>query len=89
MTYVAIILILIFLAFTILMCWQESKRRKIHFLIALLLCLLFTPVIGYFLISSRPLRNPRGCKYCGNMQNEAEYCGVCGKNAAGELRVNA
>lgn len=29
---------------------------------------------------------PRGCPHCGNAENEAEYCNLCGKNAAGDQR---
>lgn len=68
------------------MCWQESKRRKINFFIALALCLITTPFFGYFIIANRPLRNPKGCKWCGNNYNEAIYCGMCDKNEKGELR---
>lgn len=70
----------------ILMCWQESRKRKISFVGAFLICLFTSPFLGYFIISGRPLRNPRGCKWCGNTKNEAEYCGLCGKNEAGEVR---
>ncbi len=73
-------------ALTFLMCWQESKKRKIHFIVAVMVCILITPLFGYFFIISRPLRNPIGCKHCGNRFNEAEFCGICGKNSAGSLR---
>lgn len=66
-----------------MMCRQESKKRKIHFIIALVLCFLLTPLIGYFIIISRPLRNSLGCKNCGNKYNEAEFCGLCKKNSEG------
>ena len=71
---------------TILMCLQESRRRKVNFFFALLLCILITPFFAYFFIGLQPLRNPRGCAYCGNTLNEAEYCGLCGKNVVGELK---
>jgi uncharacterized membrane protein len=74
------------LVITVFMCLQESKKRKIAFISALLLCILTTPIIGYLIISSRPLRNARGCKWCLNDANEAEYCGLCGKNDAGLTR---
>lgn len=71
------------LLLVILMCLQESKKRKINLFVALLLCVLTTPLIGYFIVSSRPLRQARGCAWCGNEKNEAEYCGICGKNEIG------
>ncbi len=69
------------------MCLQESKKRKINFISALFICILLTPFFGYFIISGRPLRNPKGCKWCGNEENEAEFCGICNKNESGELRI--
>lgn len=68
------------------MCWQESKLRKINFFWALFLCVIITPLIAYFIISGYGLRNPRGCKWCGNTENEAEFCGICRKNENGDLR---
>lgn len=85
-----LIFIIVMLVLTVLMCRQESKRRKISFTTALLICLIISPLFGYLFISSRPLRNPRGCVWCGNEENEADYCGICGKNEAGlERTANA
>ena len=69
-----------------LMCWQESKRRKIHFIIAIVICILITPLFGYIIIRCFAPRNIYGCKWCGNKYNEAEYCGLCSKNEEGDLR---
>ncbi|MES2656369.1 MAG: hypothetical protein V4620_12315 [Bacteroidota bacterium] len=80
------IILIVFFLLAILMCWQESKKRKINFFVALFICVITTPLIGYFIISSFGLRNPRGCKWCGNEYNEAEYCGICKKNENGELK---
>jgi 4-amino-4-deoxy-L-arabinose transferase-like glycosyltransferase len=71
---------------TLLMCWQESQKRKIHFILAIFICMLITPFFGYFIICSFALRNPIGCNWCGNTKNEAEYCGLCGKNKEGQIR---
>lgn len=78
--------VIIYFLLVVLMCRQESKRRKIGFVPALLIMFFLTPFLGLVLISNRPLRNPVGCEWCGNTENEADYCGVCGKNIAGELR---
>lgn len=84
------LLVLIPVAITLLMCWQESRRRKVHFLAALLICVVTSPLIGYFLIIGLfPLRNPKGCRWCGNKYNEAEYCGICFKNDEGLTRAEA
>jgi hypothetical protein len=80
------LIISIVLGLTVLMCFQESKKRKIEFISSLVFCVVLTPLIGYFIITSRSLRNPKGCNWCGNEQNEVEYCGICGKNEKGDLK---
>jgi glucan phosphoethanolaminetransferase (alkaline phosphatase superfamily) len=77
---------LFIIVITILMCKQESKRRKVNFFVAILICILITPLFGFFVISSFKLRTPIGCKWCGNEYNEAEFCGICKKNELGNLR---
>ena len=77
------ILSIAYLILIILMCKQESERRKINFFVAILICIIITPFFGYFVISNFGLRNPKGCKWCNNTYNEAEYCGICNKNEAG------
>ena len=52
------IFIVVFVSLTILMCWQESRKRKINFLVAILICLIATPLVGYFVLNGRPLRKP-------------------------------
>jgi hypothetical protein len=59
------------------------KLRKINFFVALLLCIVITPLFAYLVISSIALRFPVGCVWCGNTENEAEFCGSCGKRADG------
>lgn len=81
-----VIIALIVLVLTILMCLQESKKRKITFWKAFIICLLISPFFGYFIITNHGLRNPAGCKWCGNEKNEAEFCGICGKNVEGILK---
>lgn len=82
----AALLFIALLTVTILMCWQESQVRKINFWLALLLCLILSPFFGYLIIGSVKLRKPRGCNWCKNAANEAEYCYYCGKNEEGNLR---
>ncbi len=72
---------------TILMCKQESEKRKLNFFFAILICVITTPLFGYFIITSFKLRNPKGCNWCGNKYNEADYCGICKKNLSGDLRL--
>lgn len=89
MPFILAVFLIITLFLTLLMCYQESKQRKIHFLKALLLCILFTPLFGYIIITTQPLRNPNGCRHCENQENEAEYCSVCGKNSFGEQKTHS
>lgn len=79
--------ILIGISLVLLMCYEQSKKRKINFFVALVICIITTPLIGYVIISTFKTRNPKGCKWCGNERNEAEYCGVCKKNEEGDLKV--
>jgi hypothetical protein len=83
MKYLLLIPILAYITLVILMCKQESEKRKINFFVALIICLIITPFFGYFVISNFGLRNPKGCKWCNNTLNEAEYCGICFKNENG------
>lgn len=84
MTIVAIIFLSIYSLIAIMMCHQESQKRKINFYLALLICVVATPLFGYYIISGMALRNPQGCKWCGNAENESEYCGLCHLNEAGK-----
>jgi len=47
---------------------------------------LFLSFVSLVIIIGGKRKNPRGCKHCGNAENEAEYCGLCFKNEAGETR---
>ena len=79
MNYITIIGTLIYILLVILTSRQESKRRRIHFVTCLIILILATPLFGYFIVSSFPSRNPIGCNWCGNKENEAEICAICGK----------
>ena len=72
---------------SILYAWFEGSKRRPGFVGCLLIMLLFTPFFGYFIIEAFSKKNAKGCKWCGNKYNEAEYCGLCGKNEAGEIRA--
>ncbi|MHB1278836.1 MAG: hypothetical protein ACYC1Q_10595 [Bacteroidia bacterium] len=63
-----------------------GTNRKGGFLRAFLISLILTPVIGLFLTISGGVKNPKGCIHCGNKENEAEYCGLCGKNEMDALK---
>ncbi len=60
-----------------------GMNRKGGFLRAFLISLILSPLAGIFLTVGGGQKNPIGCRHCGNAENEAEYCGVCGKNEEG------
>ena len=67
--------------------YYEGSKRKPGFIGCLLIMLIFTPFFGYFIIESFSQKNARGCNWCGNKKNEAEYCGLCKKNELGETKM--
>ncbi|MCO4820197.1 MAG: hypothetical protein KC517_11295 [Bacteroidetes bacterium] len=73
---------------TVLMCIQESAKRKISFSVALLYCMALTPILGYIIILHRPLRNPLSCESCGSELNEASYCQTCESQKSGVLNTH-
>jgi len=73
---------------TVLMCIQESAKRKISFSVALLYCMALTPILGYIIILHRPLRNPLSCESCGSELNEASYCQTCEKSGVLNTHVD-
>jgi hypothetical protein len=60
-------------------------KEKNRFWPAFILSILVSPVVAWFLVSNSAESNPIGCKHCGNIYNEVEFCGICGKNEAGEI----
>jgi hypothetical protein len=64
-------------------------NRRMGFFGAFGLGLLLSPLIGLIIVIGSRHRTARGCPHCGNAENEAEYCGICGMNAAGEPRPTA
>ena len=80
------LLAIVAVGLTVLMAWQEGRKRTCGIIGAIGICLVLSPLFAYFVILLFPLKHPRGCRWCNNKQNEADYCGICGKNDAGELR---
>ncbi len=78
-----IALLVIFGVLAVGMAWQDGRKRSCGFFGALALCLVLTPLFGYFAVLLFPMKKPMGCTWCGNKANESVYCGVCGKNSAG------
>ena len=80
------IAIFIYLGLSYLVADKIGKAKKIGFTKSFIVCVLASPFIGYLIAEGSALANPRGCKWCNNLENEAEYCGICKKNEAGDLR---
>ena len=81
--------VILFICFGLLpfsIAWFIGRYKRIGFWGSLLLSILLTPFIGFLITSNSRLKNASGCNWCGNKDNEAEYCGLCGKNAAGESK---
>jgi len=49
-TIIIILIILIVLFLTVMTAIEESRKRKINFITAMLLMIVFSPLFGYFLI---------------------------------------
>ncbi|WP_375560322.1 hypothetical protein ACE193_21880 [Bernardetia sp. OM2101] len=63
-----------------------GSQKKIGFLKSFFISIIFSPFISYMVVSNSRMKNPRGCNQCGNMENEAVFCGMCGKNEVGLTR---
>ena len=87
MNIIIIILAIIWIAISLLYAYYEGSKRKLGFIGCLLLMIIFTPFFGYFIIESFSQNNAKGCIWCWNKYNEAEYCGLCKKNEEGELKI--
>lgn len=63
-----------------------GMNRKIGIAGTFGISLLFSPIVALIVVFGSPRLQARGCAHCGNKENEAEYWGLCGLNAAGEQR---
>jgi rRNA maturation endonuclease Nob1 len=64
---------------------MEGQKKKIGFGPAFILSILVSPLVAWFFVSNSAAINQVGCIHCGNTYNEVEFCGICGKNEAGEV----
>jgi len=84
-----IILAAIFIPLALLYCYNVGRFKKPGFWGSLAILIFCTPFFGFLIIEGMPLKKPRGCRWCDNKDNEAEYCYLCGKNEHGELMHTA
>jgi hypothetical protein len=82
--YILAVLALYF--FPIYIIGRIASKKKIGAVNAILISLFFTPFIGLIASLHSGLKNPIGCKHCGNSENEVEFCALCGKNESGEIQ---
>lgn len=86
MNLFVVIATIFWITVSILYAYYEGSKRKPGFWGCLVIMIIFTPFFGYFIIESFSQKKAKGCKWCGNKYNEAEHCGLCGKNEDGVLR---
>ena len=86
MNFITVTLGLVFIPLIGLYIYHAGRHKKCGIFGAILIMIFCTPFFGYFIIEALPLKNPPGCKWCGNKKNEAIYCGICGRNEAGETK---
>jgi hypothetical protein len=86
MNWIAILFAIFFIPIFCLYCYQRGKQKKAGILTVILIMIFATPFIGYFIVEALP-NHKRPCQYCDNKYNEAEYCGVCGKNEEGMVKA--
>ncbi len=85
----ALISIAIWLGISYLIAEKIGRPRSIGFWKTFGLCLVLSPFLGYLIAEGSGRNDARGCKWCGNKYNEAEYCGLCGKNESGDVLAAA
>lgn len=82
----SIIGIIIHVGLSYLVADKIGRNKSIGFNASFLICIFLTPFAGYLITEGSAMKNAPGCTWCGNKENEAEYCGLCGKNKLGDLR---
>ena len=85
MNWIPIFFGAIFIPILVLYCIQKGRQKKVGLVPVILLMIFATPFIGYFIVEALP-NHKTPCQWCGNLANEAEYCGLCGKNKDGNLK---
>ncbi|MFN6074091.1 MAG: hypothetical protein ACK476_14705 [Fluviicola sp.] len=84
--YWFVVLTLVYIGICYLIAVKIGTQKRIGFLISFIICLTISPFFGLFIVENSPLKNPRGCKWCGNKLNEVEFCGICMRNEKGDFK---
>lgn len=85
MYWITIPLGIVFLFLLVMYCLERGRQKKIGIPGVVAIMIFATPFFGYFIVEALP-NHKKPCKWCGNKFNEAEYCGLCGKNDIGEIK---
>lgn len=86
MDWLHILLAVAWVVLSIGFCFTEGRQSRLGLIGSIIACILITPIGAVLLVWLLPKKNPIGCPHCGNKYNEAEYCGICGKNFVGERK---
>jgi D-alanyl-lipoteichoic acid acyltransferase DltB (MBOAT superfamily) len=86
MNWIVLILGIIFIPLLIMYCIQRGKQKKAGLLWVIAIMICCTPFFGYFIVEAMPNHKTQ-CKHCGNKYNESIYCGICGKDEAGNTLI--
>lgn len=86
MNWFTIPLAAVFLFLLVMYCLERGRQKKIGLAGVIAIMILATPFFGYFIVEALP-NHKKPCKWCGNKHNEADHCGLCGKNEAGESKT--
>ena len=76
----------IYITISYLVADKIGRHKTLGFWKTFIFCLALSPFFGYLIADGGGQANAKGCKWCDNKYNEAEYCGLCGKNDSGEIR---
>lgn len=73
---------IVFIFILLMYCIQRGNEKRIGLIGVILIMHLCTPFFGYFVVEALANKK-RPCKWCGNNDNESDYCGICKLNEAG------
>jgi hypothetical protein len=84
MKFILLFFGLAFIFILCMYCLQRGRQKRIGLLGVVLIMIFCTPFFGFFIVESLA-NHKRPCSWCGNAENEADHCGLCGKNEQGGI----